>query len=128
MLQYKGEMMVEHFWGDFFNGKWFKAFFNKTEQREQLLADIFETHFPEYLRQLDMSLGGSKYLVGDSLTIYDMHIAGHFYNLFLNPNAVHKEQWAAAYAKASDKVKAYIEAFGAEMKGYLDSRVSTCTM
>ena len=120
-------MMVDYLWSDF-NHKWRTAHFCNDDQKETLHKELFEVLFPELLRQIDLSLDGTKFLVSDQLTIYDMHIAGHFYNIFLNPNAKHKEQWQAAYAKATDKVKAYIEAFGVEMKEYLDSRVQTCTL
>ena len=81
------------------------------------------------MKQIEKSLGDSKYLCGDTITIYDCQIAGHFYNQFLNRNSKHVKEWGNAYnAHCPARVKKYIEDFGAEFKPYLDERGYKNTM
>jgi glutathione S-transferase len=41
---------------------------------------------PEIFDKLEAILPDSKYLTGDSLSIYDFTVAGFFCNIVLNPN------------------------------------------
>ena len=130
LKKYEGQMICEHFWNDVMP-KITKGIYVLPEgpERDAAFKEATEVHFVAYLKQLEKSLGASKYLVGDTLTIYDFQIAGHFYNLFCNPNAKNAAAWKAAYdANVPARVKQYVDDFGAEMKDYLDKRGFTNTM
>ena len=125
---YHGEMATEYMWNDFFSKNVPTAIFAK-EDREAKMADLTEKAFPAFLTNFDKILGADKYIVGDSLTIYDCQLGGFFTNLVCNPNSKDPEAWAAAYEKnASERVKKYVEDFKAEMKPYLDGRCQTSTL
>ena len=71
MQKYKGQMLCDHFWGDFITQvmKIFRT--PEGPEREAAAKELFETHFPNYLKQIEKSLGDSKFLIGDTITIYD---------------------------------------------------------
>jgi hypothetical protein len=54
--------------------------------------------------------------------LYDFVVGGVFVNSFLNPKFGLYEQCKAPMMNCPARVKAYIEAFKAEMKPYLDTR------
>lgn len=67
-----------------------------------------------------------KFLTGNSVSIYDMQVAGWLTNLIKNPSARDAPAWAAAWENTPDRVKKYYEDFAEEMKDYLDARPKGC--
>ena len=64
-----------------------------------------------------------KYFTGNEITVFDIYIAGFFYNVILNPDAVSAENWKQGMADHStDRVNQFLKDFGEEFKGYLDNR------
>ena len=65
----------------------------------------------------------SKFLCGDSLTIFDFRVAGLFTDFIDNPKCKLGNQFPEQFAKdAPERLKTYIDHFKSEMKGYLDKR------
>ena len=76
---------------------------------------------------IERKLPGTRFINGDKLTWIDFYIGGWIHNMVLNPRNKYAEQWAAIWANAGPKTKAYAAAFGEEMADYLASRPQDCT-
>ena len=90
------------------------------------MKSLFETHVPKYLNELKDTLEqqpGFKFICGDKVTIYDMHVAGYIHNVMLNPKAEFASGWAECMAKhCPERVAQYLQNFREEFKDYLASR------
>ena len=67
-------------------------------------------------------LGDTKFLCGDTVTQYDMEVAGFFCNMVLNPNSKMVGVKETYDAHAPDRLKTYVTDFQTDMKDYLDKR------
>ena len=85
---------------------------------------MFKVQYPLYLKALDGVLSTNhKFLLSDSLSMYDFYIAGHFVNVVLNPKHALAEHWQKSWDNdVSDRIKQYVGDFKAEMQEYLDTR------
>ena len=77
--------------------------------------------FAEWMADLEKSFKG-KFICGDKLTVYDIHVGGFFTDMVLNPNNKGAVAWAAAMEKAPERVKTYIADFQAELGDYFTNR------
>ena len=92
-----------------------------------MVEDAVLVALPPVLETLAKNLPDTKFLAGDSLTIYDFTVGGWLTNLVLNPNNKYKAHFEVVWANAPEKVKTYANNFITEMKPYLDSR-NACSM
>ena len=102
--------------------KVFAAFFAKGEAQEKLIAELFDTHIPTFLKQIDSHFTTSKFLVSDNLTVADFMIGGWFCNMFTNPGVGMTPEKFKGVVDTHANFKAYGERFSEELKGWLDSR------
>ena len=78
------------------------------------------------LKTLDNRLNkypNDKYFTGNKLTVYDIFIAGFFFNVILNPAAIGSETWKKGMAEHStERVNQFLNDFKNEFKNYLENR------
>ena len=120
---YTGEFLYARWMEDFVTKYLFKTWSLKGEEKDKLIEDIFKTHYPALIEQLDATLlDCNRFIFGNRLSMYDFYIAGFFVNVVQNeqhPLAAHfKKSWD----ETPNKIKDYVREFKKEMKGYLDSR------
>ena len=111
LATYKGHVVVEYFITEFrfkiVNG----AIYAPAGEKEVKVAELFEKYAPEAYAKLETLLPETKYLTGDTLSIYDFQVAGYFCNALLNPLNPLADKWAAQWENAGPKLKAYIANF-----------------
>ena len=66
---------------------------------------------PEVFAKLDSVLPASKFLTGDSLSIYDIAVAGFFTNIVLNQNSPIYAAFAPLWENAGARLKQYVSDF-----------------
>ena len=89
-----------------------KAMFAPEDQRAAAYATVFEKDVPALFGHLERKLKeGNKFYSGNNLKWVDFVVAGWFTNAVLNPKSKNADQWAAAWANAGPKLKAYIANF-----------------
>ena len=92
---------------------------DKQEKIDAMIAGPFVAFLKSFS---DCCLYDTKFICGETVTIYDMACAGFFINLILNPHCKLGDGMAKKYEEcASDKLKKYITDFREEMKDYLSS-------
>ena len=72
--------------------------------------------------RLNNKLGGSKFIIGDKITLYDVNVAGFFVNIVLNPQNPGKDLWAKAWESTPENIKTYVANFQEAFKEYLANR------
>ena len=99
------------------------------ENRDAEIQAVIDEWMPKFFEKLVLFLtADKKFLTGDTVTIYDIQVAGLFPNLICNPNAKDAPKWAAHWEKAPERVKKYHADFCEDMKAYLDARPQDCTI
>ena len=92
-------------------------------EKDEKIKEIFENILPKFLKVVEDICGkGTKFLVGDELTVADFWVGGLYTNFVLNneiPFA--KDQWASC-VDSYPNFKAYGERFVAANAKYLESR------
>ena len=82
-----------------------------------------------YLAKLEEVLpADTKFLTGDSVSIYDFVVAGFFTNWVFNAKNVNYNTWQGVWATAGPRLQKYLADFQEEMKDYLASRDPEVTM
>ena len=103
--------------------------FAQGENRDADLQAVIDEWIPKFYEKLVMFLpADKKFLTGDTVTIYDIQVAGFIVNLVTNPGSKDPAVWAAAWEKAPERVKKYEADFSEDMKAYLDARPKDCTI
>ena len=131
LVRYQGESFALHAMEDFFGAKISYALFRAPEdQREKAKADALTTDLPNFLQRFDARLqkSGTKFLCGDSITVYDFIVGGLFTNWLCNPNAKWAAELAPIWEGAPESIKVYVAAFKDELKDYLENRVQDSTV
>ena len=124
MENYKGSKAREHMNGDFWSKHVGPIMYYDGDDKQAKIDAMVADQFPAFLKTFsDNCLGDTKFLCGDTLTTYDMDVAGKFTNCIFNPNCRLGTGMAVKYEEcASEKLKNYINAFKEEMKEYLAIR------
>jgi glutathione S-transferase len=78
--------------------------------------------FATMMADLEKSLTKGKFICGDNLTVFDIHVGGFFTDLVLNPHNKGAAHWATAWEKAPDRVKQYVADFKADFGDYFANR------
>ena len=123
LAQYKGQVICEHMWNDFF-GKYVPStlFMPPGAERDEKLK-VLMTEFQKFCVNLAKLLPeDKKFISGDTTTVYDFQVAGFFTNLVLNEFAKDKDVWAVEWEKAPARVKQYVADFQEDQKDYLAAR------
>ena len=82
-----------------------------------------------YLQTLEKVLpADSKFLTGDSVSVYDFVVAGFFTNWVHNAKNANYALWQECYATAGPRVQKYVADFQEAMKDYLAARDPEITM
>lgn len=104
--------------------------FSRAPERDAELQEAIDMCIPTWMQKLGETLpSNSRFLCGESLTIYDFTVAGLLTNLICNPSARDKEMWQKVWTEqAPERVQKYYEDFCEEMKDYLAERGENCTM
>jgi len=124
---WKGESFVNYTFEDVFM-KVGPALFSKDEDRAEKVKELAEKYFVPWMALLATRLEKTKFLCGETMSVYDMSVAGVLCNLVTNPTAIDAEYWKTLWATAPARVVKYHEDFNAEMKDYLDKRNKGSTM
>ena len=89
---HRGHSIDEFVVSDFQFKIYLKAFYAPQNQVQALLAEAF-AKVPEIFDKLESILPDTKFLTGDSLSIYDFTVGGFFCNIVVNPNHQVAPQW-----------------------------------
>jgi len=115
MLIYKGEKALARFNEDYLSKYLIKAFHTKDENlKKELFREAYGAQHTNFMNDFTAScLGDSKFICGDTVTIYDLCIAGFYTNAVLNPNneQTNGNIWKESWDNAPQRFKEYIEAF-----------------
>ena len=122
MARYRGEKAAEFAYGDHFQKH--IGPMPSGDEREAKMKEYLEVHFPAFMNDFATKcLGDSKYLCGETLTMFDFRAAGMFLNFILNTKSSFGEGPTTVFnEKAPERLKKYIGDFKEEMKDYLDAR------
>ena len=86
MAKYKGEMLYEAINTDIFYKKVPMLFKPPGEERDTLMAEFKDTHWPAAMATLEKHLpADGKFINGDSLTTHDFTVGGLLFNVLENP-------------------------------------------
>ena len=122
MATYKGHNVLEYFIGDVFNKSVTPGVFAQGEDKAEKMKVAKEAVLA-YLQTLEKVLpADTKFLTGDSVSVYDFVVAGFFTNWVFNPKNANYALWQEVYATAGPRVQKYVADFQEEMKDYLASR------
>ena len=126
-LLYRGEVITEHFISDVVKKHFnYPVWYAKEEEKEGLYNKIWDDVLPAFLKTLDNTLSKNlddKFLCGNSITVFDIYVAGYFYNVILNPKSEVAAGWTTCMnANSSDAVNAYLNNFEEVFKGYIQNR------
>ena len=128
MAAYKGHNVAEYWIGDVFNKSVVPGVFAQGEGKEEKMAAA-KAAVLAYLQTLEKVLpADTKFLTGDSVSVYDFVVAGFFTNWVLNDKNANYALWQECYATAGPRVQKYVADFQEEMKDYLASRNPEITM
>ena len=128
MAAYKGHNVAEYWIGDVFNKSVVPGVFAQGEGKEEKMAAA-KAAVLTYLQTLEKVLPAhTKFLTGDSVSVYDFVVAGFFTNWVLNAKNANYALWQECYATAGPRVQKYVADFQEEMKDYLASRDQEITM
>ena len=126
-ILYRGEVITEHFISDVckkhFN---YPVWYAPEEEKEELYKTVWEDVLPSFLKTLDNTLSknpNDKFICGNKCTVFDIYVAGYFFNVILNPNSERPEGWKKSMlANSTDRVNKYLDSFKDVFKGYLENR------
>ena len=71
---------------------------------------------------LDKLLGDTKYICGDTITQYDIQVAGFLTNTVHHEDTILKGIQEVYEEKASEKIQTYVDNFRDQMIDYLKTR------
>ena len=121
MEAYKSDMLCDAF-ADV-GGVIYKPHFAKPEEKDALIAEIFDKLLPKFLDLVEPICNeGHKFLVGDTLTCADFWIGGLYVNYINNSAITFGQDKFATCLDNYPGFKAYSERFVAEMADYLSKR------
>ena len=80
------------------------------DQKAAKLADAM-AKVPEVFAKLESVLPASKFLTGDSVSIYDINVAGFFTNTVLNQSSPLFGVFAPLWKDAGPRLKQYVADF-----------------
>ena len=128
LVNAKADSLAQYAMGDVF-AKIGPKIFSQGENRAAELQAVVDEWMPKMFAKIAEFLpADKKFLTGDSVTIYDIVVAGIFTNLIINPKSKDPAMWAATYEKAPERVKKYVTDFCEDMKAYLDARPKDYSM
>ena len=128
LATYKGHNVAEYWIGDVFNKSVVPGVFAQGEKKEELMAAA-KAAVLAYLQKLEQVLpADTKFLTGDSVSVYDFVVAGFFTNFGLDPKNANYALWQEVFATAGPRVQKYVTDFREEMKDYLAARDPEITM
>ena len=128
MATYKGHNVFEYFIGDVFNKSVVPGVFAQGEDKAEKMKVAKEAVLA-YLQTLEKVLpADTKFLTGDSVSVYDFVVAGFFTNWVFNSKNANYTLWQEVYATAGPRVQKYVTDFQEDMKDYLASRDPEITM
>ena len=104
LAAYRGHSVAEYLNGDFVFKLLSPAMFAPENQKAAKLQEVF-AKVPEVFAKLEKVLPESKFLAGDSVSIYDILVAGFFTNSVLNENSAAFAAFAPFYANAGPRLK-----------------------
>jgi len=82
-----------------------------------------------YFKTLEKVLpADTKFLTGDSVSVYDFVVAGFFTNWVLNAKNANYALWQECFATAGPRLQKYVADFQDDMKDYLAGRDPEVTM
>ena len=104
LAAYRGHSIAEYLNGDFVFKLLTPAMFAPEDQKPAKMQEAF-AKVPEVFAKLEKVLPESKFLAGDSVSIYDILVAGFFTNSVLNESSAAFAAFASFYANAGPRLK-----------------------
>ena len=103
LTAYRGHSIAEFLNGDYVFKILSPAMFAPEDQKGAKMQEVF-AKLPEVLAKLEKVLPETKFLSGDSVSIYDILVAGFFTNIVLNESSPLFAAFAPFYANAGPRL------------------------
>ena len=119
-MRFHARKVQEYFCNDYFFPH-VDCLLDSSEARAEKVKKFIGELTPEFMKRLEGWLPETGFICGD-LSYIDFQVGHIFVCLMGNDMATEKDQWAACFEAAPERVKTYAADFKAVMQPYLDTR------